>query len=483
MQSDKHIKDKVVFISGIFNVLHPGHIRLFKMASELGSKLVVGLFKKAHEGEHLLDDDDRLLALKSINLIDHVLLIDELEATLRDIRPNIVVKGHEFKHRHNVEREIVTDWGGKLIFNSGESQSGYLSYLHNGVKEYVPSFPDSYRKFVRRHDINHDSLTTLIERTKSLKVAVVGDIIVDEYVECDSVGLSREDPTIVVKPTSNALFVGGAAIVALHANAFGCDVDFYSVCGNDEAGHWTRAQLVEKGIGVNLLVDDSRPTTSKKRYRSQNKTLLRVNNFKGHSLEPQLFREFVEALETNIESYDVIIFSDFSYGLLNGDMVQTLLDMAHQHNVFVAADSQTSSQRGDLSKFNNLDLVTPTELEARLAVGIMDNDVGLAEVIETLSQRLSVDNVMITLGPEGALIFDASRDENNLDSLSALNKTPLDVSGAGDLTLVCTSLMLKSGATLWQSSLVAMIASALHVSQVGNTPIDIRRMLDWLKEL
>jgi len=265
--------------------------------------------------------------------------------------------------------------------------------------------------------------------------------------------------------------------------SFGCHVDFFSICGEDEQGAWVKEQVKQHGIGEYLIVDNSRPTTSKRRYRSQNKTLLRVNNFRGHSLEPQLFTQFVELFESQIANYDVVIFSDFSYGLLNGDMVANLMDIARKQNVFVAADSQTSSQRGDLSKFTSLDLVTPTELEARLAVGIMDNDVGLAEIIENVSQRLNVKNVLITLGAEGTLILDATEPKHHLDSLPALNKNPLDVAGAGDLTLVCSALLLKAGATLWQASFVAMVASAIHVSCLGNTPNDVERLMQSLESL
>ena len=474
---------KVVFISGIFNVLHPGHIRLFKMASELGQKVVVGVFKKSQAGSHILGDDDRIMALKSISLVDEVTLVDDLVQTLEKIKPDIVVKGHEFKHRYNIEQDIVSKWQGKLIFNSGESLSGAVNYIPNGKQYYSPVFTDAFRKFAGRHKVACSNLIQLIGETKSLRVAVVGDIIVDEYVECDPVGLSREDPTIVVKPTNTKQFVGGAAIVALHAKSFGCHVDFFSICGEDEQGAWVKEQVKQHGIGEYLIVDNSRPTTSKRRYRSQNKTLLRVNNFRGHSLEPQLFTQFVELFESQIANYDVVIFSDFSYGLLNGDMVANLMDIARKQNVFVAADSQTSSQRGDLSKFTSLDLVTPTELEARLAVGIMDNDVGLAEIIENVSQRLNVKNVLITLGAEGTLILDATEPKHHLDSLPALNKNPLDVAGAGDLTLVCSALLLKAGATLWQASFVAMVASAIHVSCLGNTPNDVERLMQSLESL
>lgn len=473
---------KTIFISGIFNVLHPGHIRLFRFADELGGKICVGLLKRHDDQSNILNDEDRLMALQSISLLHEVSLIENVEEALCVIKPDIVVKGHEFSQQHNVEKDIISKWGGKLLFNSGESQSGSQHYLPNGLKTFFPQYPDTYLKFCERHQIEPVKLFQFINSAQFLRVAVIGDIIVDEYVDCDAVGLSREDPTIVVKPSSSSSFVGGAAIVAMHAKAFGCEVDFHSVSGDDNNGLWVKRQLSEFGVQSHILTDESRPTTTKRRYRSQQKTLLRVNDYRSHSLESNLKEEFIETFSKSVADYDIVIFSDFNYGLLNKGMVHRLQEIARASNVFMAADSQTSSQRGDLSKFSQLDLVSPTEIEARLATGIMDNNVGLAKVIEDVAEKLNVENVLITLGADGALILSANDKANpKLDSLSALNKNPFDVSGAGDLTLVCVSLMLRAGADLWQSSLVAMLASAIHVSKVGNSPIDLQQLKEFLE--
>lgn len=482
MSSNQSIK--TVFISGIFNVLHPGHIRMFRFASELGGRLIIGLQKKASSPINMSDDLERLEALNSISLIDEVLLMDNVPDLLNEIRPDIVVKGKEFKHRFNVEKELVSAWRGKLLFNSGESDLSSINYLPGGgPKDKIP-FSSAYIRYVKRHALTSAQLNSSLLKVPKLRVAVVGDIILDEYVECDPVGLSREDPTIVVKPTSSQRFVGGAAIVALHASAFGCEVDFLSIAGNDERANWVKQELSNQNISHHIFVDESRPTTNKKRYRGHNKTLLRVNDYRSHSVENNIACEFIESFKSLSKRCDLVIFSDFSYGLLNKEMVNELQSIARAGNLLMAADSQTSSQRGDLSKFNSLALVTPTEVEARLATDIMDNDVGLAEVIKEVSEQLDVENVLITLGAEGALIMDASdKNDRRLDSLPAFNKYPLDVSGAGDLLLVTITLLLKAGASIWQATLIGMIASGIHVKNVGNRPIDVVELKTYLEGL
>ena len=112
------------------------------------------------------------------------------------------------------------------------------------------------------------------------------------------------------------------------------------------------------------------------------------------------------------------------------------------------------------------------------------HDVGLAVVIEKLAAKLAADNVIITLGADGALMLDFSDPAKpRLSSLPALNKNPVDVSGAGDLLLVMTSLLKQIGCDLWHASLMGMVASAIHISQVGNKPIDMQKVRQYLDQI
>jgi len=484
--SSKHAKTKKsrVFVSGIFNVLHPGHIRLFKFASELADEVVVGLQMKPETDDSMLDDDERLNALKCVSLVDDILLMQDVESVLQALKPELVLKGSEFKHKNNPEAALLQQWGGKLVFSSGETQFNSEKFIQRNGYKNEAHFPTAYKQYLARHKIRREPIEHALDKIAQTRVAVIGDIILDEYIDCDPVGLSREDPTIVVTPTDSNLFVGGAAIVAQHTRTLGSQVDFYSVAGVDSSADWLETRMAAHGVNTFIYQDESRPTTVKRRYRTQNKTLLRVNEFRSHSVDHPIQQKLLADFERNIHHYDLVIFSDFSYGLLTAETVNALQNIAKAHGVNMVADSQTSSQRGDLSKFNEVMLVTPTEVEARLAVDIQDNDVGLAVVIEKLAQALHSENVIITLGADGALMLDFSDPKKpRLDSLPALNKNPVDVSGAGDLLLVTTSLLKQIGCDLWHASLMGMVASAIHISQVGNQPVDMHKVQQYLDQL
>jgi bifunctional ADP-heptose synthase (sugar kinase/adenylyltransferase) len=126
---------------------------------------------------------------------------------------------------------------------------------------------------------------------------VFGDLIVDEYINCDPLGMSQEDPTIVVTPIRQDRFVGGAGIVAAHAAGLGAKVRYFGVVGRDPAAKYAEERLRSFGVETDLTVDDSRPTTLKQRYRANGKTLLRVS----HLRQPDISRELAEALYREIE--------------------------------------------------------------------------------------------------------------------------------------------------------------------------------------
>src|SRR5262249_27772536 len=150
------------------------------------------------------------------------------------LKPAIVVKGKEHENNPNAEQQAVDGYGGRLLFSSGEGSFSSLDLLKREFVESDPSTIHLPRDFPARHQFDAGALKKVLEKFKSLKVVVVGDLIVDEYINCDPLGMSQEDPTIVVTPIRADKFVGGAGIVAAHALGLGATVRYCSVAGDDE---------------------------------------------------------------------------------------------------------------------------------------------------------------------------------------------------------------------------------------------------------
>ena len=469
----------LIFVSGTFNVLHPGHLRLFRFAKECGDRLIVAVQSdriagtSAHVKEVL-----RLEGVQSITWVDEAIIFDEpLIDLISRLRPDIVVKGKEHELQVNPELEVLEKYGGALVFSSGENTFSSLDLIH---KEFQLLDFDSIslpNEYLLRHQIKPERLIEIVQQFAQLKVCVVGDLIVDEYITCEPLGMSQEDPTIVVTPIDSTRFIGGAGIVAAHAAGLGASVTFVSVSGNDESRDYALDGLAAAGVSTQLLLDDSRPTTLKQRYRSKGKSLLRVSHLHQGNISFALQSKLLTALEEAMDGADLLVFSDFNYGCLPQPLVDQLLAMAKSRGVLSAADSQSSSQLGDISRFKGVDLITPTEREARIST--RNREDGLVVLAEQLRQQASAHNVLLKLGEEGLLIHaaDVSGDSWLTDRVGALNSAPKDVAGAGDSLLITSAMTLVCGGSIWEAACLGSLAAAVQVGRVGNTPLTSEELL------
>ncbi len=471
---EKSVKSRrVVFVSGFFNIIHPGHLRLLKFAAECGDFLVVGVYSDAL-GESLLDEQHRYDGIKAISLVDHAfILTDQTQDFIKELKPDIVVKGKEHENRANPEAEAVESYGGKILFSSGDMSFSLAELLQDESQRLVSSSFAQNNEFMERHGFTWTDLKQAMDYFKQLNVVVIGDVIVDEYITCDSLGMSREDPTIVVSPVGFELYLGGAGIVAAHASNLGADVCFYSINGNDEIVNFVNEKLYDAGVKAHLFADESRPTILKQRYRSSGKTLLRVNHLRQHPVGKEIQKKIKEQLFDTLPGKDLLIFSDFNYGCLPQSLVADIIQECNHKKVMMVADSQSSSQIGDVSRFHDMALMTPTEREARLA--LKDFESGLVVLAEKLRKKSNAKNIFITLDKEGMLIHasNANKDGFLTDQVAAMNTAAIDPAGAGDSLLTCSAMALASGAGIWQSAYLGSLAAARQVSRNGNIPLSV----------
>jgi rfaE bifunctional protein kinase chain/domain len=469
---------KTSLVVGNFDVLHPGHIRLLSFAKEVSGYLIVAVNSDLLlAGTNRVNQASRLEMVASLECVDESIITNESVAELvTRIRPDYIVKGKEFESQHNPEQAIIEAWGGRLIFGSGEFELS-SERLKRADKEGEWDFHcTDLALYAQRHHIELEPLLRHLEKIKTLKVGVIGEVIVDEYVHGAAVGLSQEDPTIVMTPSKTERFLGGAAITAGHIRALGAEqVHFVSVLGEDQGRHFAEQTIQDYQLKPSLLIDESRPTNLKTRYRADKKTLLRVNQVRQHKIDVKIQQQIIKHLHTIVPQIDLLVFSDFNYGVLPQALVKKIVSLCEKQGVAMVADSQTSSQVGDISRYHNMQLITPTEKEVRVALNNPDD--GLVILADKLCKKASPKYLAITLGSEGIFIHipDGKGGWEN-DLLPALNNNAADPAGAGDCFLASSSLMLAVGASCWEAFYVGSLASALQVSVVGNRPLAHKKL-------
>ena len=473
-------KAKKVFVSGKFAVIHSGHIRLFMFAKTIGITLIVALDT---EGLDEAEIEWRTSFLNNQEFVDEVVLFNaDIEKTILRIKPDIIIKGSEFSSQNNIEKEIVSTYGGELIFSSGSTFFSERDLLNSDEVIPVDYSEKIPKDFLKRNGISLSDISEQILKFNNIKVCVIGDVIIDEYINCHPLGMSREEPNIVVTPIDSQKFLGGAGIVAAHTVGLGATTRLITITGKDEAGSWAVSKAAEYGITIKSIEDKTRPTNLKQRYKAGLQTLLKISHLSQDVVSDAIQNQIINEFEKIAPDIDLLILSDFSYGVLTKEVTTELIKIAKLNGLVIAADSQTSSQLGDLSQFANVDLITPTETEARLE--LKDQKSGLAVIADKLRSKINSQSIIIKLGADGLVINGVKLDGTllSLDALPAFNQNPIDVSGAGDSLLAAASLAITIENNLAKASLIGSLAAAIQIGRVGSIPIEKEKIISLIQK-
>jgi len=467
-------------IYGNFILLHNGHQRLFEFAKSISDKLIIVINSDGILDEDiLLNETHRKSRLLKNPLVDEVIILrEEIDNLIREIRPNFVIKGAEYKFLNNPEIKAINEVGAKLLFSTNNINEFKDSDTSNVESQYFKT--EFIHEYMERHNISRYDIELALSKFNNLNVIVIGDLIVDEYVDCSSVGLSREAPSIVVTPNSQKRYVGGAGIVARHAANLGAQVTLFSLAGKDEAAQFAQQSLDNDKINTYFYDEFGTETIVKKKYFIDSTPSIRVNSYPktlpGLEYDNQLLRDLKAALP----GCDCIIIADFNYGTISSQQVQAILELCKKNKIKIMVDSQSSSQIGKIQDYKNCYLSSVTEYEARLA--IHEPDLGPNALMRKFAKVVSAKNVFLKMGKEGFLVRGTEVDLDNdwiEDSIPSLGIKKVDVSGAGDSVLVCSSLSFACGCNIWLSALIGALGAAVQISRQGNNPIKVEELLSF----
>jgi rfaE bifunctional protein kinase chain/domain len=487
---------KAVHCHGGFHILHPGHIRHLKWAKSQGKVLTVGVVTD-HAGRsmepHQIPAAVRAENLAHLEFVDYVHIYDgEVSQLLSRLRPDIYVKGSEFRDANGAfreERAAVEAYGGEIRFSSGDV---VYEPIQSQSLDRIAPLDSSARAFCARHGIDTRRMRSVIQGIEGQQVLVVGETIIDEYVHCDPLGMSSDSPTVVVRPTESELFLGGAGIVAQHVAAMGAKPVFFSVVGQDVQADFARAELERRDIDYRLVVDSSRPTIHKKRFLSSGKKLLNVNSFRDQDIDAKTAGRLCDAITSRKAGISAVIISDFSYGVLSPPVLETVLEVARAEDIPVVGDVQCSSQIGQVTRLKGLTAATPSEREARLA--LWDRESGLADLGVKLLDETRHRALVLTLGARGLMILDteghdwediavppqmhAIKKKLLIEYLPAFGGNVIDAMGAGDAMLSAFTAALSAGASIMEAAYLGNCASAIEIGHMGNIPVAARDLLE-----
>lgn len=488
----KKQKKKIVLCIGHFNVIHPGHLRFIEFAKKQGDYLVVAV-----QGESKIDvrvkdkffnEEQRAKGVASLEYVDKVFVFNktELKDIVGIIKPNIYVKGEEFsKKRNEIKEEVdlVEKNGGKIVFSSGDSNHFDTELLDEDLVDIQKKRRILFKEALEKQDITVQNLLDCCDQFSKKRILVIGDTIVDQYIACDALGMSSEAPVLVVKELEHKKYIGGAGIVARHVKALGAKCTFVSIIGQDTTGELVTRELSDDGIDTKLIVDLGRPTTLKKRYMVGSQKILRVSRLKDVHIDQTTEEKITSYIDSISDELDGIVITDFGYGIITQNILSYISKISKQKNIKLFGDVQSSSQIGNVLKFNGYYMLKPNEKEARIALD--DKYSGLEVLGTNLINKTNSNNLVLTLAGHGFISFGKTDDEYFIRTqhFPALNPTPIDVMGAGDSMIAGLSVSSCSGASLMQASAISAIIAGIVVSKMGNVPIKLEEVKSYIKSL
>ncbi len=305
----------------------------------------------------------------------------------------------------------------------------------------------------------------LLARLPDLRLAVVGDVMVDRFLwgRCDRI--SPEAPVPVVRLERETVKLGGAANVANNIRALGARVDLVGVVGEDDTAAGLEALLSERGIGVaGLLRVAGRPTTLKTRILAHHQQVVRTDVESEEPLSAADLERLCDRLEA-AGPYDGIVLSDYGKGVLVEPLLPRLIAWGRRTGAVVTVDPKN----GDFSQYRGATSLTPNQKEAGQACStVIADPAALDRVGRLLRERTDAGALLITRGEHGMALYERGGDIHHLPTEAT---DVFDVTGAGDTVIAAYTTALAAGATFLEAANLANHAAGLAVRELGTAAI------------
>lgn len=325
--------------------------------------------------------------------------------------------------------------------------------------------------------------STLRERIKQLsggKVIVLGDMVVDEFLEGLPERISREAPILILEHVRTELILGGAANAAHNVASLGGYCHAIGVCGKDSYALELAKLFETAGITQGLVQDSSRPTTVKTRILSKSHSfkqqLLRIDRMSHDQISQLVETQLVDRLKQAGRQFSAIILSDYRGGILTDGVVRSCLEIARDRGLKIIVDAQDR-----LDRFRHVTALTPNEPDVEKAVGFkIESDEHLRQAGETLLEMTESQAVLITRGSRGMTLFERAKSEI---SIPAFNRSEVfDVTGAGDTVTATMTLALVTGANFAEAMALGNLAAGVVVKKTGTATVSQQELLDALND-
>jgi rfaE bifunctional protein kinase chain/domain len=481
---------KTVFCQGVFEILHPGHIRYLSAAKQMGDVLVVAvaadLFVNKGPGRPLFREQLRAEIVAALDDVDFVTVnhsADGAEA-IRLLKPDVYVLGcldgeSEKGDVHSTEAESAAAVEVGACIKKIDEVSFSSSKVLNDV---FTVFPPEVDAFLKEFRIRYSSLDAVgaISSLNDLRVLVIGETILDEYVYGDTLGKAGKEPILALRYLSHETHAGGSVVIANHLADFCSRVDLCTYLGMENPQEDFVRDKLKKNVRPHFFYKYGSPTIVKRRFVEKYSVtkLLELYEMNDTPMAGHEEDELCQKLETLLPECDVVIVADYGHGL----MTQRVIDVLCRKARFLSVNTQINAANNGyhtISRYPRADYICLHEGEVRLDQ--RDRFGKLDDLVVNLSKRLDTRLVMVTQGKHGSLLY--SRNDG-FSHCPAFAVKIVDRVGAGDSVLAISSLCVARSLPTDLIGFISNMVGAQAVAIVGNrSSIDKNKLLHGIEAI
>ncbi len=320
-------------------------------------------------------------------------------------------------------------------------------------------------------DVSAERLLALLRAVRGCQVAVIGDLLADEFIYGRVERVSREAPVLILRYDQTIVVAGGAGNAAANAATLGGAVRLAALAGRDDVGRRLLASLPRRVSRDAILQPAGYDTPVKTRIlaggvHSAKQQVVRIDRITPEDRSSRLRTQFVQAARLAARGADAVVFSDYGSGLVTPDVVEAVRRSLQRRRVPVLLDSRHSTLA-----YRGLTACTPneSEVEQMLGVHIDDDPNTLERAGRTLLKRTAMQAVLVTRGSRGMALFEPGRPTEHIAIFGS--DEIADVTGAGDTVIATLTMALAAGATFYEASRLANYAGGLVVMKRGTATV------------
>jgi rfaE bifunctional protein kinase chain/domain len=313
------------------------------------------------------------------------------------------------------------------------------------------------------------SLSNLIEKFSSLRVLVIGDLMVDAYTWGKVNRISPEAPVPVVNVIKRESRLGGAGNVVLNIASLGAKPYVCSVIGDDSTGETLQGILQAAGLSTSgIITEKGRPTTVKERVIAGSQQLIRVDSETEAPISATSSKALLDQVKAWLPEVDVILFEDYDKGVLSAELIQEIIALASAQNIPTVVDPK----KKNFFAYTGATLFKPNLNELRDGLGLDPAAIApeaIAKTVADFKASQSFTGLFVTMSERG-VYMDFATDQIQIP---AHIRQIADVSGAGDTVISIAACALAAGGSAAQIAELANLGGGLVCESLGVVPIDV----------